>query len=138
MSRPPAKPVGLPVDPITRWHGATIEIAFLPFAAPTARTAFGRPICLAISPYERVSPNGMVSSARQTFYWNSVPAKSSRRSNALRPPEKYSASCRSAATRTGWSSSVPQCQPSPPRIVGLPQDRRQAVARADQRQTPDG
>ncbi len=45
-SRPPANPVSLPVAPITRWHGVTIEIGFLPFAAPTARTASGLPICL--------------------------------------------------------------------------------------------
>jgi hypothetical protein len=49
-SRSPAKPVSSPVDPMTRWHGAMIEIGFLPFAAPTARDALGLPICLAISP----------------------------------------------------------------------------------------
>src|SRR5262249_52476227 len=48
VSRPPAKPVSSPADPITRWHGATIEIGFLPLAAPTARTASGLPICRAI------------------------------------------------------------------------------------------
>jgi hypothetical protein len=35
---------------MTRWPGAMIEIGFLPFAAPTARTAFGLPIAFAISP----------------------------------------------------------------------------------------
>ncbi len=49
-SSPPAKPVSLPVDPMTRWHGAMIEIGFLPLAAPTARTAAGLPICVAICP----------------------------------------------------------------------------------------
>ena len=47
-SRPPANPVSLPVDPMTRWHGATIDTGFLPVAAPTARMASGFPICLAI------------------------------------------------------------------------------------------
>jgi outer membrane usher protein len=40
----------LPFDPMTRWHGTMIEIGFFPFAAPTARTAVGLPICRAISP----------------------------------------------------------------------------------------
>ena len=38
-----------PFAPITRWHGAMIEIGLRPFAAPTARDACGRPICRAIS-----------------------------------------------------------------------------------------
>ena len=50
-SRPPAKPVSLPVAPITRWHGVTIEMGFLPLAAPTARTASGCPILPATWPY---------------------------------------------------------------------------------------
>ena len=37
-------PVRAPVEPTTRWHGAIIEIGFLPFAAPTAREAVGCPI----------------------------------------------------------------------------------------------
>jgi outer membrane usher protein len=48
-ARPPANPVSDPLDPMTRWHGAMIEIGFLPFAAPTARNAVGLPICLAMS-----------------------------------------------------------------------------------------
>src|ERR1700733_931336 len=56
VSRPPAKPVSLPFDPITRWHGAMIEIGLRPFAAPTARIARGEPISFAISAYVRVSP----------------------------------------------------------------------------------
>jgi outer membrane usher protein len=47
-SRPPANPVRSPVEPMTRWHGTTIEIGFRPFAAPTARMAVGLPICRAI------------------------------------------------------------------------------------------
>ena len=47
-SSPPANPVNFPDAPITRWHGATIDIGFFPFAAPTARTALGLPICMAI------------------------------------------------------------------------------------------
>src|SRR6478736_1394016 len=49
-SRPPANPVSAPLDPTTRWQGATIDTGFLPFAAPTARAAPGLPICLAICP----------------------------------------------------------------------------------------
>ena len=49
-SRPPAKPVSEPSLPITRWHGATMEIGFFPFAAPTARKARCLPIELAIWP----------------------------------------------------------------------------------------
>src|SRR5580704_637173 len=47
----------------------------------------------------------MVSSARQTFCWNSVPAKSSGRSNVVRRPAKYAASCRPVSTRIGLRSS---------------------------------
>jgi outer membrane usher protein len=47
-SRPPANPVSSPDEPITRWHGTTIEMGFRPLAAPTARMAVGLPICLAI------------------------------------------------------------------------------------------
>ncbi len=47
---PPANPVNAPLEPITRWQGAMIEIGFLPLAAPTARTAVGLPICRAIAP----------------------------------------------------------------------------------------
>lgn len=49
-SSPPANPVNLPVEPITRWHGAIMEMGFFPLAAPTARTAFGFFICSAICP----------------------------------------------------------------------------------------
>src|SRR6516164_539335 len=47
--RPPANPVRSPLDPMTRWQGATIEIGFQPLAAPTARAAPGLPIALATS-----------------------------------------------------------------------------------------
>src|SRR3569833_1041240 len=49
VSRPPAKPVSSPEEPITRWHGTITEMGFLPMAAPTARTAFTLPIFLAIA-----------------------------------------------------------------------------------------
>ncbi len=49
-SSPPANPVNLPVEPITRWHGAIMEMGFFPLAAPTARTALGFWICFAICP----------------------------------------------------------------------------------------
>ena len=49
-SSPAANPVSVPVDPMTRWHGAMIDTGFRPFAAPTARAAPGLPICFAISP----------------------------------------------------------------------------------------
>jgi hypothetical protein len=44
VSRPPANPVSLPLDPITRWHGMMMETGFRPMAARTARAASGRPI----------------------------------------------------------------------------------------------
>jgi len=66
-SSPPANPVSLPVAPMTRWHGATIDSGFRPLAAPTALIAWGFPICRASWPYERVSPNGIVSSAFHTW-----------------------------------------------------------------------
>lgn len=86
-------PVIAPVAPMTRWHGAMIEIGFRPFAAPTARTAVGKPIFSAISPYVLVSPNGIFSNAAHTFFWNSVPLKSSFTSKVSRRPSKYSESC---------------------------------------------
>ena len=64
-SSPPPKPVSLPFEPMTRWQGTTIDTGFRPFAAPTARIAPGLPICFAMSPYDRVSPNGIVRSASQ-------------------------------------------------------------------------
>ena len=40
-SMPPPKPVNAPLLPMTRWQGMMIGIGFAPFAAPTARVAFG-------------------------------------------------------------------------------------------------
>ena len=34
---------------MTRWHGMTMGIGLRPFAAPTARMAFGRPMRLAMA-----------------------------------------------------------------------------------------
>src|SRR5690242_13847198 len=65
-SRPPPYPVRLPFDPITRWHGTMMPIGLWPLARPTARNAPGDPICRAISPYDRVSPYGIVSRASHT------------------------------------------------------------------------
>src|SRR3569833_901023 len=48
-SRPPAKPVSAPLLPITRWHGATMEMGLRPLAAPTARYAVGLPTARAMS-----------------------------------------------------------------------------------------
>jgi len=45
---PPANPPSLFAEVSTRWHGTTIDIGLLPTAVPTARTAFGLPIALAI------------------------------------------------------------------------------------------
>jgi len=50
------RPTSRPELPITRWQGTTMGSGFRPLARPTARTAVGRPICFAMSPYERVSP----------------------------------------------------------------------------------
>ena len=41
VSRPPPKPVNVPLLPITRWHGSTIGNGLRPLAAPTARVAVG-------------------------------------------------------------------------------------------------
>ena len=48
-SNPPAYPVSDPSRPSTRWHGTTMLMGLRPMAAPTARTADGRPICCAMS-----------------------------------------------------------------------------------------
>ena len=47
---PPPNPTSFPFAPITRWHGMTMGNGFLPFAAPTAREAFGFPTRVANSP----------------------------------------------------------------------------------------
>jgi hypothetical protein len=44
---------------------ATLLVAH---ALPTARIALGDPIAVAISLYERVSPNGIFCSSRHTFH----------------------------------------------------------------------
>jgi len=67
-----------------------------PLASPTARTAAGRPIVFAMSPYERVSPYGIFIKALHTACWKGVPFGCSWSSNAVRFPWKYSRSCRSA------------------------------------------
>ncbi len=41
VSRPPPKPVNVPLLPITRWQGSTIGNGLRPLAAPTARVAVG-------------------------------------------------------------------------------------------------
>src|SRR5699024_6991916 len=61
LSSPPPYPTIFPFVPITRWHGTTIEKGFLLTAPPTALTAFGFPMETAISLYDFVSPNGIVS-----------------------------------------------------------------------------
>src|SRR5712664_440408 len=43
ISSPPPYPPSVPSEAITRWHGTTSAIGFLPFAAPTARVAVDRP-----------------------------------------------------------------------------------------------
>lgn len=59
---------------MTLWHGMTTGSGFLPTAVPTARTARGRPMLLAICPYVRVCPCGIFVSARQTARWKGVPS----------------------------------------------------------------
>ena len=61
-----------------------MPIGLWPLASPTARKAAGDPICSAISPYVRVSPYGIVSSASQTRRWNAVPTRSRSRSKSIR------------------------------------------------------
>jgi hypothetical protein len=51
---------------MTRWHGTTTPIGFEPLANPTARTAAGRPMRLANSPYEIVLPQGIWRNAFHT------------------------------------------------------------------------
>jgi hypothetical protein len=82
---------------MTRWQGTIIGIGLRPFAAPTARTAFGLPIRSAISEYDDVSPYGIFCSASSTLSWNSVPLSFSARSKSRRSPAKYSVSCWRAA-----------------------------------------
>lgn len=78
-----------------------IEIGFRLFALPTARLAAGRPIAAASSPYERVTPYGMRSSACQTRRWKPLPSGASGRSNTVRSPAKYARSCAAARASTG-------------------------------------
>ena len=49
VSLPPAKPVRLPLAPMTRWHGMINGMGLRPLAAPTAREALGRSMTLAMS-----------------------------------------------------------------------------------------
>src|SRR6266849_9530210 len=93
ISSPPPYPPSVPSEAITRWHGTTSAIGFLPFAAPTARVAVGWPTTRASSAYDQVVPAGMVRSAAQTRRWNAVPCGStSRVSIALKSPAKYASS----------------------------------------------
>ena len=65
-STPPPYPVSFPEAPITRWHGTTIEIGLRPLARPTALDEPGDPMRFASSPYEIVSPYGILRSSSQT------------------------------------------------------------------------
>ena len=63
-SSPPAYPVSVPSEPMTRWHGRTTGIGFAPFAAPTAREApRGRPSRAARAPYVVVVVGGCLTYA---------------------------------------------------------------------------
>ena len=68
IGRPPPYPVSDPSLPITRWHGTTIGSGLRPFARPTARTAVGRPMALAMSPYVRVRAYGIRPRAFHTAF----------------------------------------------------------------------
>lgn len=57
----------------TLWHGMNKGIGLAPQAVPTARTAFGRFIFFAISPYVRVLPYGISPICCQTSCWKDVP-----------------------------------------------------------------
>src|SRR5262245_13233477 len=87
-------------------------IGFAPFAAPTARTARGRPICAACATYDTVVPNGMVSRPRHASSWNSVPRRSSGTVNPRRSPAKYSASSRAACSMNCWPGRGPAWAPA--------------------------
>ncbi len=80
---------------------------FRPLASPTAREAPGLPMRSANCPYERVRPYGISRSAAHTARWNGVPCRFKGRSNAVRRPAKYSASCSRAASN-GSSSRSPK------------------------------
>src|SRR6476660_2698099 len=58
----------------------------LAHALATARTDFGDPIAVAISAYERVSPNGIFCNSRHTFHWNADAATSIGTSGRARLP----------------------------------------------------
>ena len=65
---PPPYPTREWLLPMTRWHGAKIEIAFAPLAAATARTAFGKSSCFASSPYDTVEPYGISNNLYHTLF----------------------------------------------------------------------
>src|SRR6266853_1526689 len=93
-----------------------IGIGFAPHAAPTARTAFGLPIFLAIHAYERVSPRGMASMACQTFCWNGVPEERlSRYLKRTGLPARYALSC--GASFAGKTPAMRQSTRSEPTLV---------------------
>ncbi len=89
---------------MTRWQGAKTEIELAPLALATARTAFGKPICLAISPYEIVFPKGMLNRSSSTFSENPYPQTATAHRMPCALPAKNSSSCRSAFSMT---SDVP-------------------------------
>ena len=76
-------------------------IGLAPQAEPTARTAPGLTRRPAISSYERVWPDGMLSSSTQTVYWNSVMAEMSSGGRRLgaRPSSSDSSAAAVAASQ---------------------------------------
>ncbi len=66
---PPENPPSVPAELITRCQGMIIGIGFAPTACPTALAASGFLILRATQAYDRVSPEGIFITARQTACW---------------------------------------------------------------------
>src|ERR1700679_1394066 len=80
---------------MTRWHGTITQIGLVALARPTARGEL--PISRAMSPYERVSPYGILRSAAQTRFWKGVPAGESATEKSLLFPLNQASTCFLAA-----------------------------------------
>ena len=138
-SSPPANPVSLPVEPMTRWHGATIDTGFLPFAAPTARTAAGLPICLRdLSVGSRLAERDR----QQRVPHLALKRRAGDDPASTRTPSAGRRSIPRAGARsrrsTGWPVVLRlDVQPHPARAVVLPQDRGEAVVGRNQLQPSD-
>ena len=89
-----------------------IAIGFLPFAAPTARLAVGRPIARAIvAVAARLAERDREQRVATRSCWNGVPRGASGRSNTVRVPAKYSRELRRGEREHGVSACG-ACRPA--------------------------